>query len=157
MNFLRGRISVERNAVTVGSEVVVGTPKTHEKCVVAAPCFVVLDLLAPLCDGKGSEGLLWASADGEPLRLPSKGSWYYEALGQLMDSPGGFPYVTPHGLRHVAVRLMVSSGTNVKVVQRQLGHASAAMTLDTYADLFDGDLDEVAAAMDRRLAEVKIV
>lgn len=156
VNFLRGRISVERNAVTVGSEVVVGTPKTHEKRVVAAPRFV-LDLLTPLCDGKGPEGLLWASADGEPLRLPSKGSWYYEALGRLMDSPGGFPYVTPHGLRHVAAGLMVSSGANVKVVQRQLGHASAAMTLDTYADLFDGDLDEVAAAMDRSLAEVKIV
>jgi hypothetical protein len=28
-----------------------------------------------------------------------------------------------------------------------LGHASAAMTLDTYADLFDDDLDEVAAAL----------
>jgi hypothetical protein len=25
-----------------------------------------------------------------------------------------------------------------------LGHASAAMTLDTYADLFDGDLDAVS-------------
>ena len=25
-----------------------------------------------------------------------------------------------------------------------LGHASAAMTLDTYADLFDSDLDGVA-------------
>lgn len=36
----------------------------------------------------------------------------------------------------------------MKVVQRQLGHASAAMTLDTYADLFDGDLDAVADAME---------
>lgn len=29
-----------------------------------------------------------------------------------------------------------------------LGHASAAMTLDTYADLFDDDLDAVASALD---------
>ena len=29
-----------------------------------------------------------------------------------------------------------------------LGHASAAMTLDTYADLFDDDLDAVADALD---------
>ena len=28
-----------------------------------------------------------------------------------------------------------------------LGHASAAMTLDTYTDLFDGDLDNVATAL----------
>ena len=29
-----------------------------------------------------------------------------------------------------------------------LGHASAAMTLDTYADLFEDDLDEVSARLD---------
>jgi hypothetical protein len=40
-------------------------------------------------------------------------------------------------------------GANVKAVQRMLGHASAAMTLDTYADLFDDDLDYVAQALSR--------
>ena len=29
-----------------------------------------------------------------------------------------------------------------------LGHASAAMTLDIYADLFDDDLEAVATALD---------
>jgi hypothetical protein len=29
-----------------------------------------------------------------------------------------------------------------------LGHASAAMTLDVYADLFDSDLDTVAEKLD---------
>ncbi len=29
-----------------------------------------------------------------------------------------------------------------------LGHASAAMTLDRYADLFDDDLDDVADRLD---------
>jgi integrase len=29
----------------------------------------------------------------------------------------------------------------VKAVQRMLGHASAAMTLDTYADLLETDLE----------------
>lgn len=39
-----------------------------------------------------------------------------------------------------------------------LGHASAAMTLDTYADLFDDDLDYVADALSRaRLAAPVIV
>lgn len=46
--------------------------------------------------------------------------------------------------RHTAASLAVSSGANVKAVQRMLGHASAAMTLDTYADLFDSELDAVA-------------
>lgn len=33
-----------------------------------------------------------------------------------------------------------------------LGHASAAMTLDTYVDLFDDDLEAVADALDRAAA-----
>ncbi len=41
----------------------------------------------------------------------------------------------------------MSAGANVKAVQRMLGHASAAMTLDVYADLFDDDLDAVATAL----------
>ena len=40
--------------------------------------------------------------------------------------------------------LAISSGANVKAVQKMLGHASAAMTLDVYADLFEDDLDAVA-------------
>jgi integrase len=37
---------------------------------------------------------------------------------------------------------------NVKAVQKMLGHKSAAMTLDVYADLFDDDLNAVAAKLD---------
>ncbi len=59
-----------------------------------------------------------------------------------------FPHLTPHDLRHTAASLAVSAGANVKAIQRMLGHASAAMTLDTYADLFDDDLDAVAIALD---------
>jgi hypothetical protein len=33
-----------------------------------------------------------------------------------------------------------------------LGHASAAETLDTYADLFDDDLEAVSAALDEAVA-----
>ncbi len=35
----------------------------------------------------------------------------------------------------------------MKSVQTMLGHATAAMTLDIYSGLFDGDLDDVAAKM----------
>lgn len=70
-----------------------------------------------------------------------------------------FPRVTPHDLRHTAASLAVQAGANVKAVQRMLGHASAAMTLDVYADLFDDDLDGVAAALDdaKRAASVVTV
>lgn len=37
-----------------------------------------------------------------------------------------------------------------------LGQSSAAMTLDTYADLFDGDLDDVSDALDRAVSESNV-
>lgn len=40
--------------------------------------------------------------------------------------------------------MAVSQGATVKVVQRMLGHASATMTPDVYAGLFDGDVDGVS-------------
>lgn len=65
------------------------------------------------------------------------------------------PAMTPRDLRHTAASLAVSDGANVKAVQRMLGHASAAMTLDVYADLFDDDLDAVATALnDVRLSQM---
>jgi integrase len=63
-----------------------------------------------------------------------------------------FPRITPHDLRHTAASLSVSGGANVKAVQKMLGHKSAAMTLDTYADLFDRDAEAVADAHDQRVS-----
>jgi len=50
-------------------------------------------------------------------------------------------------LRHTAASLAVSAGANVKAVQGMLGNASAAMTLDVYADLFNDDMDALADAV----------
>lgn len=61
----------------------------------------------------------------------------------------GLPRMMVHDLRHTAASLAIASGANVKAVQRMLGHASAAMTLDVYADLFDDYVDAVSAALDQ--------
>jgi hypothetical protein len=71
----------------------------------------------------------------------------------------GLSDVTPHDLRHTAASLAVASGDTVKSVQRMLGHASAAMTLDVYSGLFDDDLATLADRMDaaaRAAAEARV-
>lgn len=153
VNVLRGRIRVERNAVTVGPEVIFGTPKTHERREVSVPA-EVMALLHPLVDSRGPDELLWPRPDGSPMKPPTHGKWYYTALERCMARDPGFPRVTPHGLRHVAAGLMISAGANPKVVQRQLGHASAAMTLDTYSALWDEDLDAVGRAVGEKISGV---
>lgn len=54
----------------------------------------------------------------------------------------------PHLRRLHATARALAAGANVKAVQRMLGHASAAMTLDIYAGLFGDELDGVADALD---------
>ena len=61
-----------------------------------------------------------------------------------------------HDLRHTAASIAVNAGGNVKSVQRMLGHASAAMTLDVYADLFDDDLDAVAVALNHLVGDSNV-
>ncbi|KXP01664.1 tyrosine-type recombinase/integrase [Tsukamurella tyrosinosolvens] len=58
-----------------------------------------------------------------------------------------FPTITPYALRHTAVSLAISAGANVLAVQRMLGHKTASMTLDTYADLFPDDLELVSGKL----------
>ena len=62
------------------------------------------------------------------------------------------------GIRRVR-RLLVTSfgaGVNVLALQRMLGHTSAAMTLDTYSDLFDDDLDAVAVTLHSRYSRSSV-
>jgi ABC-2 type transport system ATP-binding protein len=61
---------------------------------------------------------------------------------------GGFSLGMGQRLGIAAASLLVASGANVKAVQRMLGHASAAMTLDVYSGLFDDDLGALADRMD---------
>lgn len=93
--------------------------------------------------GPGSDDLLFPGDDGRHLKRshPTSG-WFIKAVAE-----SGVPHTTPHDLRHTAASLAVSAGANVKAVQKMLGHASAAMTLDIYADLFDDDLEAVAIAL----------
>ena len=77
------------------------------------------------------------------------------AVARCMKADETFPRVTAHDLRHTAASLAVSAGANVKAVQKMLGHKSAAMTLDVYADLFDDDLDAVAERLEESASKVR--
>ncbi|MGO9182220.1 hypothetical protein [Mycobacterium sp.] len=65
------------------------------------------------------------------------------------DSLEDFPKVTPIDLRHTAASLAVSAGGNVLALARMLGHEDPSLTLWTYADLFDSDLDALADVLDQ--------
>ena len=99
------------------------------------------------CEALTPEAFVFSDG-GAPIPYPHATSgWFVGAVGRARTIDPTIPAITPHDLRHTTASLAVSSGAHVKAVQRMLGHASAAMTLDVYADLFDDDLDAVANAM----------
>jgi integrase len=146
VDFERRRLTVTENAVEVGGRIVVGTTKTGHTRLVPFPEFLA-PMLHALARGKQPHDLLLGSGTEHLRRPSSQDGWFAAAVKRARRDDPTFPAISPHDLRHTAASLAISSGANAKVVQRMLGHASAAMTLDTYADLFDGDLDTVSKSL----------
>ena len=140
---MRRRISVAESVTEPDGKLVWGDPKNHQRRSVPIPKFLVeeLDVLKA---GKGPKDLMFTGARGGVLRNGN----FRRDIFNAAAIKAGLDGLTPHELRHTAASLAISSGANVKAVQRMLGHASAAMTLDVYAGLFDDDLDGLADRMD---------
>ncbi|HEX5256597.1 MAG TPA: tyrosine-type recombinase/integrase [Mycobacterium sp.] len=124
------------------------TPKTWERRSVPFPA-TLADELAALMIGKGRDDLVFTDLRGGVLRNSNRRARVFDAVvTKCQKADDSFPSITPHDLRHTAASLAISAGANVQAVQQMLGHAKASMTLDVYADLFDEDLDDVAANLD---------
>jgi integrase len=144
VDLMRHRITVAECVVEVdGGRITQTTPKSHESRSVPVPRFLVDELVVHLA-GKAPDDLVFTTMTGTVLRNRNARRAWFDAAASAI----GVSSLTPHELRHTAASLAVSAGANVLAVQRMLGHASAAMTLDVYADLFDDDLDAVAERLD---------
>jgi hypothetical protein len=113
---------------------------------VVLPAFVV-DALAETAKGKGREDLLSSTHAGGYLGPPSSTvSWL---SGAALDARSKTPRSLESPLMHYVTRRprWRSARARTRRWWRMLGHASAAMTLDVYADLFDSDLTSVAESV----------
>jgi integrase len=140
VDLLRGRLEIAESVVEDDGRLLWGVPKTHERRSVPLPEFVA-DMLDKHIVGMGPNDILFTGIrSGGVLRNRIFRRSTFDRAAREVGQVG----LVPKDLRHTAASLAISAGANVKAVQRMLGHASAAMTLDTYADLFDDDLDAVA-------------
>ena len=155
-DMLRRRVHIRQAVAEVRGRLVWSTPKSHEQRSVPLPAFLANELAA-LMVGKERGDLIFNAPEGGVLRVSHwRPRVFNAAVTRLTKTVKGFPRVTPHDLRHTAASLAISAGANVKAVQTMLGHASAVLTLDTYADLFPDDLEQVSAALDEaRLKALK--
>jgi integrase len=118
----RRRLNVYQSASEVEGVIRVGAPKNWEKRDVPFPTFLA-EPIARRCKRKAPDGLVFddGNGNGNYLRRPrtthGAGSWFGLAI-----VAAGIERITPHDLRHTAASLAISSGANVKAVQRMLGH-----------------------------------
>lgn len=141
----RRRVRVEESVTEIGGRLEFGPPKTHESRTVIVPGFVI-ERIAPLLKGKDLGDLVFTAPRGGPLRL---GNFRRRVFAPAAAAIGK-PDLLPHDLRDTAASLAISSGASIKAIQRMLGHAAAAMTLDTYGSLFEEDLRALADRIEER-------
>ncbi|MFD5869149.1 tyrosine-type recombinase/integrase [Corynebacterium sp. NPDC060344] len=143
-----GRIRLSRSYSKSDTRSILKDLKGHEARTIIVPPQVE-EMLTAVADEQDRDELLWIGPrNGLPLKPPKSGNWLDAAVKRCHGADQDFPSaLSAHELRHTAASLMISSGAHVKTIQRQLGHKSAAMTLDQYGHLFDDDLDVIADAM----------
>jgi integrase len=64
----------------------------------------------------------------------------------------GLPEIRFHDLRHTCTTILLKAGQHPTFVQEMLGHATIAITLDTYSYVLPGMSDGLATAMDGALS-----
>lgn len=75
-------------------------------------------------------------------------NWWRRSRFAAAAESVGREGMDPHELRHTAASLAIASGADVLMVQRMLGHRSAAVTLGVYGHLWPSGLDDVADRME---------
>lgn len=90
--------------------------------------------------------LVFTTPAGRPIHSDKLAQRFKAILRQA-----GLPAVRLYDLRHTAATLALSAGVPPKVVAEQLGHASAAFTLDVYSHLLPHMQHEAAARVERLL------
>jgi integrase len=96
--------------------------------------------------------LVFESARGGGYLTPSQARYKFSRATVAVEGCQG---VRLHDLRHTCASLAISSGANIKVVQRLLGHKTATLTLDRYGHLFPDDLGAVADAFDAAAGDLR--
>jgi len=151
VDLMRRRLDIAEAVVDIRGHLSWGTPQNHQRRSVPLPRSLVDDLAVQLA-GKRPDDLVFTTRRGAVLRNLN---WRRDVFDAAARS-AGLDGLTPHELRHTAASLAVSAGANVKAVQRLLGHASAAVTLDVYSGLFEDDLDAVADRLDAARAQADV-
>jgi integrase len=96
-----------------------------------------------------SDTLVCARSDASPI-APNVLTNYFARVVRRLGLPIHF-----HSLRHTHATQLLLAGVHPKVAQERLGHATVALTLDTYSHVTERLRDDAAARVDAIFRGVK--
>ena len=91
--------------------------------------------------------LIFVTEFGRPVNV---NSLVYKHFKPILKR-AGLPNIRLYDLRHTAATLALTVGVSPKVVSEQLGHTSAAFTLDVYSHVLPHMQDDAAAKVEAAL------
>jgi integrase/DNA-directed RNA polymerase subunit RPC12/RpoP len=146
----QGRIAVCRALVPVARTVLVTEPKTargrrsialDERTVAVLRAHAGRQTAERTAATKWSEtGLVFTGKDGRALPPNSVSRCFVRAVKKAR-----LPEIRLHDLRHTHATLALRAGIHPKVVSERLGHATVAITLDTYSHAIPALQEEAAS------------
>ena len=149
LNLTTGELRISKQAVVIGSEVVVTEPKTK-----AAVRTLLLPpkVLEVLREYKETVDSRWMFPSPVKEDCPITPGVVRRRL-QLILEHAGCKHVRFHDLRHTFATLALENGMDVKTLSAMLGHVSAATTLDIYTHITDDMRLTAAANIDRGIGK----
>jgi len=104
-------------------------------------------LEVPLTDND----LVFSTIEGKPLRPNT-----ITLAWQTTAAKAGVKVIRLHDARHTHASLMLKQGIHPKIVQERLGHATIAVTLDTYSHVAPGLQEAAAMRFDEALQKTRV-
>lgn len=154
MALRRSHVDLLRRTITVVEQVqyidrrhIVSSPKSAAgRRSVAMPRLVADELEEHLrrLPVPGPDALVFPAPEGGYLHLEN----FRKRIWLPAVTQAGLAPLRIHDMRHTCASLAIAAGADVKVLQRMLGHASAALTLDRYGHLLPGQAESVAERLD---------
>lgn len=157
IDFKSGTITIKQQLQKVrgtGGEYILA-PTKNGKSRIVAPAKYVMQILTRQRKTQNEQRLKAGPAWSNPLDLVFTNSLGKNLCAQTvylhfkkLAAEAGVPDARFHDLRHSYAVAALRSGDDIKTVQENLGHHTAAFTLDTYAHVTDQMRKESAKRMD---------
>jgi len=155
IDFDKQTIAIRRTSQAVkGKGIITKVPKNRTSTRTIKLPAIVFDILHAYqnwyYDQKQAVGSNWiesnrllTQSDGRPITPTLPNKW----LDTILETHR-LPRVTPHGLRHTNISLLIANGVDLRTVANKAGHSRTSTTSDIYAHVIQAADEQASEVLD---------